>query len=82
MEVYHWYENCVRQSLKEAISMFGFLRKHSSEKHEERNRAFKEKYSQFRELLDRNHEVLETITELSEIKEKRIWRIRSITNCS
>ena len=61
--------------------MFGFLKRYSSEKHEERNRAFKEKYSQFRELLDRNHEVLETITELSEIKEKRTWislvRIRS-----
>ena len=61
--------------------MFGFLKKYSSEKHEEQNRAFKEKYSQFRELLDRNHEVLETITELSVIKEKRTWislvRIRS-----
>ena len=61
--------------------MFGFLKRHSSEKHEERNRAFKEKYSQFRELLDRNHEVLETITELSVIKEERTWislvRIRS-----
>ena len=61
--------------------MFGFLKRHSSEKYEEKNRNFKEKYRQFRELLDRNHEVLETITELSEIKEKRVWislvRIRS-----
>lgn len=41
--------------------------------HEAENRAFREKYDHFRELLERNNEVLETISQLSDLRDQGRW---------
>ncbi|MBW1739723.1 MAG: hypothetical protein JRJ42_01165 [Deltaproteobacteria bacterium] len=53
--------------------MLGFLRMRSSKKTEQENLVFKEKSLHFRERLDRNNKVLETISELTDIKEQQKW---------
>lgn len=54
--------------------MLSFLKKIvGASSREEENRAFRLKYDQFRELLERNNEVLETISLLSDIREHDQW---------
>lgn len=49
------------------------FRRDTKKSREEENRGFREKYEQFRELLERNTEVLETIGLLSEIRDQDRW---------
>lgn len=49
------------------------IKKRLRTRKEEEHRAFREKFMQYRELLDRNNEVLRTISTLSEVREDRIW---------
>ncbi|MCB2185367.1 MAG: hypothetical protein KQJ78_03040 [Deltaproteobacteria bacterium] len=62
--------------------MLGFIKRRLAEAREEENRVFREKYYHFRELLDRNTELLETIALLSDIRERNEWislsRLRAI----
>ena len=63
--------------------MFSFLKKMARpSRGAEDHRAFRLKYQSFRELLERNNEVLETISLLSDIREQNQWislgRLRSL----
>jgi pyruvate,water dikinase len=55
------------------MGVLGFIKRRLAEAQEEENRAFRQKYSNFRELLERNNEVLETISLLSEIRDQGRW---------
>ncbi len=62
--------------------MLSFFKRFLASSKEEENRAFRQKYDQFRELLERNNEVLETISLLADIRDRDQWislgKIRSL----
>ncbi len=53
--------------------MFRLLKNRMLQAREEERQGFQQKYSHFRELLDRNHEVLEAISLLSDIRDQGRW---------
>ncbi len=53
--------------------MFRLLKNRMLQAREEERQSFQQKYSHFRELLDRNNEVLETISLLSDIRDQGRW---------
>ena len=53
--------------------MFRLLKNRMAQVREQERQSFQQKYSHFRELLDRNNEVLETISLLSDIRDQGRW---------
>ncbi len=53
--------------------LFEGIKRRMRSRREEERRAFRAKFMQYRELLDRNNEVLKTISTLSEVREERAW---------
>ena len=53
--------------------MLGLIKKNLARRREEENWAFRDKYARFKEILERNSEVLETISLLSEVRDQGIW---------
>ena len=54
-------------------NMLSLFKKMLRADQEAENRAFREKYDHFRELLERNNEVLETISQLSDLRDQGHW---------
>ena len=53
--------------------MLNFFKKRAGKTREEENLVFREKYEQYRELLERNNEVLQIIGQLSMIRDQQQW---------